>query len=87
MVVLLLLLLLLLLASSIRGDVFSLVRVLLDVTTADAYYRLLGVGDVFVFAVLVLAKLAGENVFGFLRDIIQLSLFLGDFTSNQLVFA
>ena len=59
-------LLLLLLASSIRGDVFSLVRVLLDVTTADAYYRLLGVGDVFVFAVLVLAKLAGENVFGFL---------------------
>ena len=47
--------------------VFSLVRVLLDVTTADAYYRLLGVGDVFVFAVLVLAKLAGENVFGFFR--------------------
>ena len=86
-IILVLLLLKLLLASSIRGDVFPLVWILLDVPAADAYDRLLRVADVFVFAVFILAKLAVEHVFGFLGDVVQFALFFGDFTSDELIFA
>ena len=66
---------------------FPFVWILLDVPAADAYDRLLRVADVFVFAVFILAKLAVENILGFFGDIIQLALFFGDFTSDELIFA